>query len=282
MKKSLVLVAVLAASSLPGAHATEPPDWILIKVTAGPDGASDVHLTAGSTGHTTGGILARGIASSDADSAFMDVGTWSDAPIGVKTNESLGSLEITPIEPSTEGRFFIAFGLGFSDLEPGATAVGLYFVTGAVFDSVEVRGATAEAGSVATEIHSGSGSTVIPLVTPADEGTALVVGPLAAGSTTHDASSIAGLVGGFDTIGCDRCTYGWRSPDARTGSGRSEVLHAPMFSIGSSEGDEAFAGPAGDWRWTWSGLQHDGGAPIIGAYAPIGEDWILFKDAAWR
>jgi hypothetical protein len=121
-------------------------------------------------------------------------------------------------------------------------------------------------------------------------GAAVGAGPSGAGTVTASRVLGRGIVGAMH-VDCE-CTGSWRGPGRRTGTWTSArvYLDFPLFFPGLWEGEWGFAGPAGRWSWLWngaaiptpygvleSGPAHLLSSAAIGGYAPIGEDWRLFR-----
>jgi hypothetical protein len=85
-----------------------------------------------------------------------------------------------------------------------------------------------------------------------------------------------GLVGAFNWNPCKLCDGASSSPD-----GTTETWHVGPETSGVESKTVQFVGPAGSWAWSWSGVMSTHflafGDPVIAAYAPIGDDWPMFR-----
>lgn len=262
--KLLSLLAALAMSlGLQGVvradHLNNPQgDWFLVIVTAGPEGATDYDATWRVSGRTTGAPMVHGIAFSDGEWAGGAVS--ADLTGGVRVGVSGAadfSMDVVP--RWGPGTFQSGHRLFGDRIEPGKSVYALSFTSGTI-GRIDSLVATANGGSVSTEIHVGSGSAAIMLLENKD-GLAAEFGVGAAAVATSYEIDSPGLVGGFST--CFTCLGEWTSPDGRSGVNQT--------------GGADFSGPAGRWRLSWNGLTHPGsGWATVGGYAPIGNHWKHF------
>ncbi|MDP9072793.1 MAG: hypothetical protein M3N98_01240 [Actinomycetota bacterium] len=253
-------------------------DWLVIKVTAGPHGAS--HITGlvdyGGRLAGDGGVIGEGFAASG--SPFRDVFAFSfgGARKSIATTRQAGGADFTVVPAGPGGTIKGGSNVTLDQLGPGGAAVILEFLPyGAVTEcSVLAHVAT---GTIGISITTGTGSSLLRPADPADGGVAAEALVVAAGSATHSVTSPTGLVGA-GMFECN-CSESWASPDGRSGS----FQETSTPSGGSAVGNFIFAGPPGPWSWTWSGEAGGGssfgtpGEPHLAAWAPIGNDWTYFK-----
>lgn len=246
-------------------------DWALATVTAGPGGAAapSVDVT-GTVVRPPGGEVVIGVGRSAPGDSYIVTDALGDTGMSARTSDGLGALDVRVVATSaSEGALTATWYPG--PLGPNETRTMLVFAAGGVLAYGAVD-ATTEGGSLAvTRITQGNGSTVIRAAGPQRGGTVVDVGRAQAGAGGDARRTVTtGIAGGLG-YQCDRCTTGWSSPDGRNGSWTHEIN-------GTGSGVYSFGGPAGAWRWTWEGLdvEADGGAGLIGGYAPIGADWSLF------
>lgn len=290
---SLLLVAVLTAALLavPSASAAKP-NWVLQTFEA--DFATRFHVAQRiKVGLIGPGPWVFGFAVSvlsDRSSAnFSDafVFTLGGSDMSVRTSGGAGGVHqrITPVVEviSTGGRSFeFRFTLDIT-LGSGQRFSTLLFLPNATMkvNSAEVLPSFAIASHRVTK---GSGATAMLVAGSKNRGTSASVGPVGAGGTSY-AAKTRGLVGAME--GACNCNGSWSGPGRRSGAWMSVTGDGIVSPLFLREGHMAFAGPAGNWSWSWTGASDAYGTsgaafgsattPIIGAWAPIGNDWRLFR-----
>lgn len=253
----LIVMAVQAPARSDHLNAREG-DWFLVILTAGPSGATDFEARYSTSGRLTGEPMVFGGAISDGESAGGGV-SGSFGPglrVGLAGAASL-TIDILPAGGAgTIRSSHTTFG---DEMKPGERIFSLSFVSGTLrrASTVAVKAAS---GSIATEVISGRGSKAILLLDTKDGVAAEGAVAGAALSASYPVDS-PGLVGGFSS--CLACVAEWSSPDGRSGL--------------NQRGSWAFAGPAGRWQLSWSGVSNpDPALATVGGYAPIGEYWKYF------
>ncbi|HEX9695786.1 MAG TPA: hypothetical protein VGB64_05675 [Actinomycetota bacterium] len=277
-------VCLLAlASTIAGprpAPAVDAPDHVRIRVVAGPSGASNVGITlAGEAaqagtgtlisgvavgldlgGFRGGRVLAQPLLGSGARIATAEDwgGAWIQAgnPIGVVYGFTAGAtLTAPPLGPGDIMEFIAFFPNGTVTFDPPAV--------------------TFDQGSVTTTVATSTGSRALVVADDGDAGDAIAAGGIAFGRTEHSLASAEGLAGTIMAI-CNECSGTWRSPSTTFDWPWSEPADdfLPPFRM--------FAGPAGDWRWTWEGTQTSllDSEAVYGAYVPVGDDWSMFRSGS--
>ena len=167
-------------------------------------------------------------------------------------------------------------------------AVVLFAVNGEILD-VEWAPSAATA-ELSSSVRRGTGAGAL-MVGSADGGTAAVAAGAGAGSTAYERHFGSGIVGAVEWLSCQACAGSWTPPDGASRTWAHARNHAsPVCWCASGLGLEtAFAGPAGRWQWSWAGAsapEHTAvisqgvgyylSQPVAAAYAPIGDDWLLF------
>lgn len=283
MRGRLVILAglsALIAGSFGPADAAVLPDYVLLKAVAGPEGASNVSFTlAGEVAQTGAGTLVAGTGiganlggyrggdtrAADVGGLGVTVGTGSDlggtflsvsSPVSlVYEFESGGSLTAPPMAPGDQLDFLVFFPNG---------------EIGAFVPAVSVS-----SGGVTMTVVTGRAAHTLDVAANGDEGDAVAVNGIAIGRTTHRVSATDGVVGTI--IGnCSSCAGSWTSPTEFTGDW--EVPQSdPTFPA-----FRQFAGPSGDWEWTWEGTQvvPSESSAVYGAFVALGEDWPLFRSGS--
>jgi hypothetical protein len=110
-------------------------------------------------------------------------------------------------------------------------------------------------GAVSVTRLTGSGAAAVFADSTTPSGPALVSPGASAGLLQAAINAPTGIVG---TLGNRTST--WTSPDGRTGQ-------------------DSFSGPAGDWRFSWTGPAIGAEPPVIAAWAPVGQYWSVFRQA---
>lgn len=275
--RRVLAVAVALILSTAGVTGTasadaEPPtpNWMLMKITAGPEGATGVSWSSFFMGTTKGEPFTIGEGQGGSHSRGP---IWVDGYLGpteITTTEQLGGLRITLLPGNEGGTLWGARGYGEDRLEPGETVATLLFAVGLEPLQLSMREPRVETGHVEVEVQEGHGSQQIIAADPTSQGHAVSAAGLAAGMSTTEVHSTSGLAGGMvNDLTCIYCEGRWTSPD-----GRSETWATPTGRTGHT-----YAGPSGAWSWTWTGLGYGHREPVVlGAWAPIGDDWTLFAE----
>jgi hypothetical protein len=184
---------------------------------------------------------------------------------------------------------------GFSfapvSIQDDATLVAvMVFVVNGVIDGVDwaPRG---EDASVASSTRWGTGAAALEVRAPTS-GAGVVVAGAGAGAGSYARTVPKGIAGAFEWMSCQSCVGRWTPPGGEAHPWVNVRHQAwPVCWCGSVVGlGTVFAGRAGRWNWTWTGVSasdHGGvltdGAgmllaePVLAAYAPIGADWVLFE-----
>lgn len=255
----------VASQGMPPARAAERVDWVVLTVTAGASGAvvdADVH------GWVRQGDLTRlaegvGIGGAEPSITVREVKTGRKADLGVSTNGGLGRIGLDPVlQPDHVYPLLYRKRL---TLAPTQQASLLAFTAGGSFSSYGSF-VTVVSGSATWTQTQGGGSRLILAGSPDDEGTGAVVASAGAGSTWKTVDATAGLAGAMNLAACAACTGQWSAGD--------DVAASFTVSPAGTDGAPTFAGPAGPWSWDWSGVST---AAIVGAYAPVGDVWHLFR-----
>lgn len=269
---TLVAVATVAIAAPPAR--ADASDWMLLEV--GPATARvsvGIHVD-GSFERMGSGPLVFGFATAAPGSHSFLVDALGGDGLHATTTSGIGGQDVALSQGGASSWTFSsddAF-----DLAPGDTAALLVFVANGTFTNLDVSPA-ADSDPFAVRRTDGTGSAAIRLAGPEDDGTAVAVANVAAGSDSYAATVPAGIAGMFDHYNCPTviglgtpksgCNGRWASPDGRSRSW-----------VGQS-GCHTFAGPAGSWSWSFEGAKRRerAGSPIMIAYAPIGENWVLFS-----
>lgn len=263
--------------------AAEGTDWVLVRIVAGSAGASGIETGIAATGTADGREAALvGIGFADRWATAVDVIPVGAGPVRLTTTAAAGGVDVVVHEGSGPRAVSISAGLAYDDhLEPSASLALLVFTPGMTLEDIRIDAPAASSGSVSASLLQGTGSRAIAAADPADEGLGAGAGPGAAAfGEIHEETTSAGVVGGFVSLGfCVVCSATWAGPDGDQGS----YLLVDGVAAASSEGGSTFAGPAGSWRFTWSGIAvnravaHTGRFPAYAAYAPVGDAWTLFR-----
>lgn len=249
-------------------------DWVLATVKAGPSGAPTPIVEAeGKLVRPAGNEVAFGVGRAGVSDSYVDVAGLGDDGFSTRTSDGLGSVSVeVRASPASEGPFEI-------DWYPAPMAANeertlLVFAGGGVLANGRVAARSENGGSLTvTAIKQGKGSGVITPSGPGRGGTAIDADRVLAGEGEQATSVTTGIAGGL-SFRCDRCTESWHSPDGRTGT----FTHEDRLITSTGAGSFTFGGPAGAWRWKWSGINAEvnGGAGVIGGWAPVGADWTRF------
>lgn len=300
----VLLAGVLPVNAVGAGEADEPFDTVLITVEAGPEGAEGFRMgmTYGLEWSTDRArAIGSGIGTPEGGHVF--VSPRGSGPFRVTTTQDLTgsshaevplpyrdeaarehlskrfenehfslSLDLDP--GGTDHRYSVYF----HELEPDSERVLLVFHAGAEMVDLEITDPAVDGGSaVVTDVETKHGARVLQQAEPENDGTAVGVGPAAAGAssfTTTPAEGIAGEVFWPLLTPC-LCVVTVTAPDGRT----KEWVGAGPFYDKSGE----FLGPAGTWEFSWAGLGASIGvyppatAPSFGAYTTVGELWPYFQ-----
>ncbi|MBI4728241.1 MAG: hypothetical protein HY775_01875 [Acidobacteria bacterium] len=277
---SLIALLATALAALASPARAASTDWVLVKITAGPQGAklAVVALSGTGTGSGAAGPVAFGNGFAGAGFSFVDVGNVGGDGLSLTTTQGAGSQSIR-VTPPDGGSIRFRWILIGQDLAPGESYSLLNFLGNATLDfSVDYA---ASGGSIEVVTSSGQGTTVMKIADPANGGVGVGAGTAAAGTVAVSHTTGQGLVGAVDLWSCRACAWTWNSPDGRSGTALGAAADALVYGAAFGYGDAQFAGPAGQWSWGFTGaaLQNAlaNGSPIIGAWAPIGDDWTLFS-----
>jgi hypothetical protein len=254
MRRILLVSALLGAMLWPATSAAAPDAasgrWMMMIVTAGRHGATDVKWRFELRGHLGPGTQMFGVAEANyrprANTPNVSCALVLGGPDG---------------DPSTK---FAWHNSGPIDrLEPGQRLAEVAFYVGSTVMSHRLD-AVARTGSVKVQRVYGSGV----------RGIFLAPGPLA---STRDVGVVAahGLVGGFATSRISPTTVGAASWTASDGTSESFVNDGLKTRGCSGAWNPAFAGAAGNWQFSWKGVG-PGGGPVA-AWASLGRYWPLFR-----
>lgn len=119
---------------------------------------------------------------------------------------------------------------------------------------------------------SGSGARAVRM-SDLTSGFGASVGPASTGVGSAAMTLPQGIVGAHTWECAGNCDASWHSPDGRAGTWTQGGIPFVSYSHGMSESG-LFAGPAGDWRWDWSGTQQGESIAIL---APVGDAWQDFR-----
>lgn len=287
MRRALPLAVAVALALVPAGNlaAQEPPaDWLLVKITAGPGGASGISFVVGGYGTFDGSptIYGTGMGGNRIE-PWMYVGGASGGSLDVRTTKDLGGHRVVVRESDGTAGAHYWFGerVTIGELAPGEVVAFLKFHAGLSFaGGFEIEAPTVESGDVAQEISQGPGSRSLQVVDPADTGTAVGAGSAAAGFSTHEEAAPAGIAGGIAYNCWIPCWGTWRAPDGAEGAWRWPWFQGAPAPLPSS-GDMLFAGPAGTWTWALTGITMPSDRPTTSyaGWAPVGSAWTLFRAA---
>ena len=277
------------------------PDWIFAKVEASVP--TRIRSAFRVRGHWTGpGPLVMGVGLASRGGPFEFSGVDVRRLGGGRTTVSLAA-------GTSHRRLDFAVNYhGTVDAQPlyiddqTASTIGVVFflVNGAIDDVLwEPQSVGFAAPDVSSSVRSGRGAQALMVGSPTGGGATVAAAGLGAGLAYYRDTVPTGLVGAMEWISCQACSGTWAPP----GGPRHRWVQArnyawPACWCGSDVGaDTAFAGPAGAWRWSWSGVSAPspdfaaldlagaeafGGPtyalaePVAAAWAPIGNDWKLF------
>ena len=254
-------LAPAGASGTGGTGATAVFNWVLVTVKAKGDVSQfDLSLTlAGARAHA--GNDAVGVATS-APRIGSDFAVYGQGFAGMSEQPDLSTsggagglgLSLRQVPGPILGQ---AGWQCFCSLHGGEVARYLVFETDARWTSVTASLAAAEAD---VAVIKGFGATAVTVADPAATGNAVALPVLAAATSTLTRRMPTGVVGAVNgACLAGTCAASWTAPDGR---------HA------TAQDHAGFAGGAGTWRFTWSGVTND---PILAAWAPIGANWQSFR-----
>ena len=297
---SVLLVAVggmtgvgEAARSASAAPARRPPatNWVLAKAITG--SAARISVDFAIEGHGTGDgpvVIGVGLASRGGPNPFsyIDVARFGggspSVALAAGPNRQQDRLEVL----HDDGGTFWTPSVSIDN--EAKTIAFLFFAVNGVIDDVTWRPAAGSA-PFRSSVRRGSGATALMVGSPSG-GATLSGGSAGAGFATYERRVPTGIAGAMEWLSCQACAGTWTSPDGRSRTWAHARNHAyPVCWCSSGLGVKtAFAGAAGDWAWSWSGLSAPPGwivpgrpadllgEPAAAAYAPIGRDWVLFRE----
>lgn len=267
---SATMLLVPAATAMASA-----PDWSVHEVVAGPDGMAFTPFVVDAIAISSGdGPFVIGMGFGDGTQSSVVTFNVGTGPIGASSTRELGGLDVT-ITRQDAATTSLSIG-GRLTLEPDARFGVLMFVVNGFLTGIESDLDGCEHDGHRLHAHGGTGSTAAAWAAPDASGHAIRGGAVAGGvgSTTVDATT--GIVGAFGW--CDDCEMTWTDPAGERGGVRT--VGVPIVTY-LTTGWEAFAGPAGEWRFDWVGVVATQSfdllsAPVAFAYAPIGDLYSLF------
>lgn len=272
---------LVASAFVPGAAEAVGPDYVLVRAVADASGADGVQI------EISGEVAQRGPRALVAGAGVgADLGGHKG---GIITAESVFGLGAT-VGVSNDGLgarlgvgspVGLVYGFSASGsvtapaLEEGdVVALIVFFPNGEVLDH-EAHASTGS-GSVTVETVTGTASRTLDVGEAEDGGQAVAVNGIATGAISHTASASDGLIG---TIidNCDRCSGTWTAP-----GGTERPWSVPQDEGSILPPFRMFAGPSGEWAWTWEGDQTrlTESSAVYGAYVEIGDDWEMFRSGS--
>jgi hypothetical protein len=70
----------------------------------------------------------------------------------------------------------------------------------------------------------------------------------------------------------------WHAPDGVSGGHTSTSFCLGVGAcVSLNDFPPAISGPGGSWSWSWLGVADFRASTILGAYAPVGDDWAGFR-----
>lgn len=278
-----VALLALVAGILSGgpAGAETPVDTLILTLRAGPEGAEDVRVGATYTMHRDWSEPgATGIGTGSPDGGSVNIFPSDGGTFRVATTRGLQGEALVTIDdrPDRDDVPFTSNGSSFSvrlhRLEPDAERAYMVFHTGTEMSDIDIEGPVTGSGSVElTDVEARFGADTLRQADPENDGTAIGVGPAAAGASSFTREPAEGIVGGVTPFqGCLPCLVTITKPDGTT----QDYFQAGLHGFG----ERSFAGPAGTWGFAWTGA---GGSPFLalepafGAYTTVGERWPYFE-----
>lgn len=268
--------ALLATFGTPVAEGSVADDWAVVEFTAGPGGTDGTRLEVDGRFEGTGdGPLVLGFGSGgDGRYPYVDLLPTGGGPAAVTTSHDVGGLDVEVIRSGDASASFRSV-RHLDGVAEGQRIVVLLFAGNAELRDLSAVQVGPLDGSVepgTVSIHRGSGTEVVYSVSPDDEGPAVSAGAAAAGTRGHAGTLDEGIVGALNVWQCDGCVMDWSGPDGRSGSAVRVVGYTTV------SGSSWFGGPAGDWSWSWTGVDGPGSftalaRPVVAAYAPVGAFW---------
>lgn len=266
-----VLLVVLGQwSSGQPARATDVGEWALLTVTAGSGGADVEVLVFVDANPTPGaGPFMFGYGSTYGPYGWVGAYDAGGGPVKATSTNDLGGLDVTVSRSSGGG---ISFGTGgtLNDLPAGERFSLLLFAANGTLDYF-YKQAKVTAGTATIEWTEGAGATALGIVEAGGNGTAVSAASAAAGQTSRTATVTTGIAGAFSGQ-CIVCSGAWQSPASTSGQWTSAGVPGVLQSFPNG----GFAGPAGEWQFSWQGARaaQDGllSEPGLVAWAPIGEE----------
>ena len=186
------------------------------------------------------------------------------------------------------------------DFTASTIAVVFFLVNGAIDDVLwEPESVGFAAPDVSSSVRIGRGAQALMVGSPTGGGATVAAAGLGTGLANYRDTTPTGLVGAMEWASCQACAGTWASPGGARHRWAVAQTSVPCWCGGDVEVDTSFAGPAGVWQWSWSGVSAPslefaaldlagGGAsgfgdpgyllaePVAAAWAPIGSDWTLF------
>jgi hypothetical protein len=268
------VVVAWASTPAVGAPASAPVhNWVVVEITAGPQGAENVIVDIRRHVTPTGPQQAFGIAASFEGFTLSLVNPTSSSLVSVRTTRSLGGHSIT-----LGGTFDTPSDISLSampgNLRPHQRLTLLMFYAGGHFVGPDVLKTNVEAGAVRANVFSGSGSHAWWLGDAHDAGVGAAAAGSGGGTVTHTVRAHAGLVGGLgagEDLTVTSAT--WTAPHRPTRWASAECDVVDCLGRGAS----SFSGSSGAWRWTWTGVEAGLVTPnLLAAWAPVGRLWREF------
>jgi hypothetical protein len=279
LRSSLLVVfasAIMLSSGLmnPAHAATAGQDWFLLKAWSAETGLLRVELSGlGTVRH--GEVLGIGFGASLNGHSSLSVTSEDLGARGLVVTLPFGQVAFT-VTPRDATRFAWTVA-GPLRMVAGDSASVIVFFSGATSTAKE---ATAADAGIRVQMRAGSGTSPLQPHT----GDVMVSGPATyVGSESIKQREKVGLAGAFDWR-CSVCVGDYRAPDGRAGSFFGFGIPQTIHEERSSE-PPMFAGPPGDWQWAWAGAKVaeepivSGAMPVLGAFAPIGDDWVLYRSS---
>lgn len=253
------------------------PDWGLLILTAGEQGAAGIEFILESTyetEHEPGQSPMDGFGWKAPDEVWvMSFGLPQPPQRCVVTTQEMGSIHRCVDSGFTGHSYWSAEYQRYEEaLEPGEQIARLRFITSGRFTRFEVTRVSADQGSVTVRLEQGSGARTVPLVTTQDEGTAAQIDEHAAGWVQRSFLAEDGIVGAVGGQGLCVCAIDWVDPRGRRGEwhfGTEEQIFDGAAPI------PWFAGPEGEWDLAWRGVWASSNDAFV-SYAPLGELYEVF------
>lgn len=270
-----MLVMAFLLASAPAHAAVEPANWVLIDVYAGHKaGSGTLEIDIAAAGRRNEPLMI-GWAESG---GYISVHHTRSAEVVVAPRRA-GVGELGAFVGGGSARIF---GSPRISLRARQHAVFVIFFPGGRIEGRPRTKLITRSGALRSRVTTGSGAEVVSLG-EASGGDGVVVGTAAFGGFSHSDVIDRGIIGSQVSL-CESCAGAWRAPDRTRGDWSTEGSGAGTNGGWMTEGDPAFAGPRGRWTWSLDGVMTGQdttssvpGAPVLAAYAPIGEAWRLFR-----